>query len=155
MKPQNLRTVLTEGADPSRCKERESLHFPHAAALSWMAPYLLFRVLNVEFFSHSFPDLVAPCFGIHPLQGGGGPGQRSAQPRVMILLLRISLLILREWGEKLDPFCPAVVLGEANRDSEGFWGLWRRWRCIYVFYEIVIESTKKFTQLKLDTSCFY
>lgn len=37
----------------------------------------------VEFFSRSYPDLVAPCFGIHPLQGGEGGEQRSARPQVV------------------------------------------------------------------------
>lgn len=35
-----------------------------------------------EFFSCSYPDLVAPCFGVHPLQAGGGSEQHSATPRV-------------------------------------------------------------------------
>lgn len=55
----------------------------------------------LEFFPHSYPDLVAPCFGIHPLQGGGGSEQRSVKPQVLKQSERppsfgsVTLLILR------------------------------------------------------------
>ncbi|MED6260876.1 hypothetical protein ATANTOWER_030696 [Ataeniobius toweri] len=39
------------------------------------------RVLQLQ---ESYPDLVAPCFGLHPLQAGGGPAQRSVKPRAQM-----------------------------------------------------------------------
>ncbi|XP_063324637.1 putative deoxyribonuclease tatdn3, partial [Pelmatolapia mariae] len=36
------------------------------------------RVLQLQ---ESYPDLVAPCFGIHPLQAAEGPQQRSVKPQ--------------------------------------------------------------------------
>ena len=45
--------------------------------------FLCYSSSNFEFFSHSYPDLVAPCFGLHPLQSGGGPEQRSVKPQVV------------------------------------------------------------------------
>ncbi|XP_012779350.1 putative deoxyribonuclease tatdn3 isoform X2 [Maylandia zebra] len=37
------------------------------------------RVLQLQ---ESYPDLVAPCFGIHPLQAAEGPQQRSVKPQI-------------------------------------------------------------------------
>ncbi|XP_026196661.1 putative deoxyribonuclease tatdn3 isoform X3 [Anabas testudineus] len=37
------------------------------------------RVLQLQ---DSYPDLVAPCFGIHPLQHSGGAEQRSVRPPI-------------------------------------------------------------------------
>ncbi|XP_053301772.1 putative deoxyribonuclease tatdn3 [Pleuronectes platessa] len=36
------------------------------------------RLLQLQ---QRYPDVVAPCFGVHPLQGGEGPEQRSARPQ--------------------------------------------------------------------------
>ncbi|TKS75438.1 putative deoxyribonuclease tatdn3 [Collichthys lucidus] len=44
---------------------------------SWIAT-VTYQPVNLK----SYPDLVAPCFGIHPLQGGGGSEQRSVKPQV-------------------------------------------------------------------------
>ncbi|XP_019966115.2 putative deoxyribonuclease tatdn3 isoform X1 [Paralichthys olivaceus] len=36
------------------------------------------RVLQLQ---QRYPDVVAPCFGLHPLQGGEGPERRCAKPQ--------------------------------------------------------------------------
>ncbi|XP_062267561.1 putative deoxyribonuclease tatdn3 isoform X3 [Platichthys flesus] len=61
------------------------------------------RLLQLQ---QRYPDVVAPCFGVHPLQGGEGPEQRSARPQD----LDAALPLLYEHRERL------VAVGEIGLD---------------------------------------
>lgn len=43
--------------------------------------------------SHRYPDLVAPCLGLHPLQAAGG--QRSVRPQVTTFTSALLTLKIR------------------------------------------------------------
>ena len=116
----NVLTVATV----RQCKE----HKQHIVLYSWRTQYLFLRVLPFNS-SHSYPDVVAPCFGLHPLQGGEGPEQRSVKPQVvkqsalhpafdhftsLILRVTVSRLLSGVWAE------------DTEGGRAGFWGLWRR-----------------------------
>ncbi|XP_072218796.1 putative deoxyribonuclease tatdn3 isoform X2 [Leuresthes tenuis] len=66
------------------------------------------RVLQLQ---ESYPDLVAPCFGLHPLQSGGGPEQRSVKPQEVDAALpqiyshRDRLVAVGEIGLDFTPWC--------------------------------------------------
>ncbi|KAA8582911.1 hypothetical protein FQN60_015457 [Etheostoma spectabile] len=49
------------------------------------------RVLQLQ---ERYPDLVAPCFGIHPLQGDEGPAQRSVKPQTARTWSTVALMKL-------------------------------------------------------------
>ncbi|KAF7656078.1 hypothetical protein LDENG_00046400 [Lucifuga dentata] len=76
------------------------------------------RVLQLQ---DSYPDLVAPCFGIHPLQAGGTPEQRSVKPQDLDPAMplfhkhRERLVAIGEIG--LD-FTPWFAPTEQDRDNQ-------------------------------------
>ncbi|GAA6228261.1 putative deoxyribonuclease tatdn3 isoform X1 [Lates japonicus] len=76
------------------------------------------RVLQLQ---HRYPDLVAPCFGIHPLQGGGGPEQRSVKPQDLYAALPLfykhkeRLVAIGEIGLDFTPWC---ALTQQDRDDQ-------------------------------------
>ncbi|XP_018538467.1 putative deoxyribonuclease tatdn3 isoform X1 [Lates calcarifer] len=76
------------------------------------------RVLQLQ---HRYPDLVAPCFGIHPLQGGGGPEQRSVKPQDLDAALplfykhRERLVAIGEIGLDFTPWCAPT---QQDRDDQ-------------------------------------
>lgn len=65
----------------TQCKDRNVCIDPYICSQLDGVVFIIQGVPD-EFFSRSYPDLVAPCFGIHPLQAGGGSEQRSATPQV-------------------------------------------------------------------------
>ncbi|XP_022614673.1 putative deoxyribonuclease tatdn3 [Seriola dumerili] len=76
------------------------------------------RVLQLR---QSYPDLVAPCFGIHPLQGGGGPEQCSVKPQDLDAALplfyehRERLVAIGEIGLDFTPWCAPT---QQDRDDQ-------------------------------------
>lgn len=76
------------------------------------------RVLELQ---ERFPDLVAPCFGVHPLQGGGGPERRSARPQDLDAALpllykhRERLVAVGEIGLDFTPWCAPT---QQDRDDQ-------------------------------------
>ncbi|XP_047244678.1 putative deoxyribonuclease tatdn3 isoform X2 [Girardinichthys multiradiatus] len=76
------------------------------------------RVLQLQ---ESYPDLVAPCFGLHPLQAGGGPAQRSVKPRDLDAALphfyshRERLVAIGEIGLDFTPWCAPT---QQDRDDQ-------------------------------------
>ncbi|XP_020510646.1 putative deoxyribonuclease tatdn3 [Labrus bergylta] len=66
------------------------------------------RVLQLQ---ERYPDLVAPCFGIHPLQVGGGSEQHSVKPQDLDAALphfykhRERLVGIGEIGLDFTPWC--------------------------------------------------
>ncbi|KAG7232712.1 hypothetical protein INR49_008199 [Caranx melampygus] len=67
------------------------------------------RILQLQ---QSYPDLVAPCLGIHPLQGGGGSGaaQREASGSDTLQDLDAALPLIYKHRERL------VAIGEIGLD---------------------------------------
>ncbi|KAI3364597.1 hypothetical protein L3Q82_011376 [Scortum barcoo] len=76
------------------------------------------RVLQLQ---DRYPDLVAPCFGVHPLQGGGGPEQRSVKPQDLDAALphfykhRERLVAVGEIGLDFTPWCAPT---QQDRDDQ-------------------------------------
>ncbi|MEQ2279015.1 putative deoxyribonuclease tatdn3 [Ameca splendens] len=76
------------------------------------------RVLQLQ---ESYPDLVAPCFGLHPLQAGGGPAQRSVKPQDLDAALphfyshRERLVAIGEIGLDFTPWCAPT---QQDRDDQ-------------------------------------
>ncbi|KAF1376967.1 hypothetical protein PFLUV_G00217000 [Perca fluviatilis] len=76
------------------------------------------RVLQLQ---ERYPDLVAPCFGIHPLQGGEGPAQRSVKPQELAAALpqffkhRERLVAIGEIGLDFTPWCAPT---QQDRDGQ-------------------------------------
>ncbi|XP_051264385.1 putative deoxyribonuclease tatdn3 isoform X2 [Dicentrarchus labrax] len=76
------------------------------------------RVLQLQ---ERYPHLVAPCLGIHPLQGGGGPGQRSVKPQDLDAALpqfhqhRERLVAIGEIGLDFTPWCAPT---QQDRDDQ-------------------------------------
>ncbi|XP_040920691.1 putative deoxyribonuclease tatdn3 [Toxotes jaculatrix] len=76
------------------------------------------RVLQLQ---ERYPDLVAPCFGIHPLQGGGGPEPRSVTPQDLDAALplfykhREHLVAIGEIGLDFTPWCAPT---QQDRDDQ-------------------------------------
>lgn len=76
------------------------------------------RVLQLQ---ERYPDLVAPCFGIHPLQAGGGSEQFSATPRDLDAALpefykhRERLVAVGEIGLDFTPWCAPT---QQDRDDQ-------------------------------------
>ncbi|XP_028461587.1 putative deoxyribonuclease tatdn3 isoform X1 [Perca flavescens] len=76
------------------------------------------RVLQLQ---ERYPDLVAPCFGIHPLQGGEGPAQRSVKPQELDAALpqffkhRERLVTIGEIGLDFTPWCAPT---QQDRDGQ-------------------------------------
>ncbi|XP_073348526.1 putative deoxyribonuclease tatdn3 [Pagrus major] len=76
------------------------------------------RVLQLQ---ERYPDLVAPCFGIHPLQGGGGSEQRSVKPLDLDAALpefykhREHLVAVGEIGLDFTPWCAPT---QQDRDDQ-------------------------------------
>ncbi|XP_032398677.1 putative deoxyribonuclease tatdn3 isoform X1 [Etheostoma spectabile] len=76
------------------------------------------RVLQLQ---ERYPDLVAPCFGIHPLQGDEGPAQRSVKPQELDAALpqffkhRERLVAIGEIGLDFTPWCAAT---QQDRDGQ-------------------------------------
>ncbi|XP_028252820.1 putative deoxyribonuclease tatdn3 isoform X3 [Parambassis ranga] len=66
------------------------------------------RVLQLQ---ERYPDLVAPCFGVHPLQAGGEAEQRSVKPQDLDAALplfyhhRERLVAVGEIGLDFTPWC--------------------------------------------------
>ncbi|XP_030577432.1 putative deoxyribonuclease tatdn3 isoform X2 [Archocentrus centrarchus] len=76
------------------------------------------RVLQLQ---ERYPDLVAPCFGIHPLQAGGGPQQRSVKPQDLDAAVpqfynhRERLVAVGEVGLDFTPWCAPA---QQDRDDQ-------------------------------------
>ncbi|XP_044025143.1 putative deoxyribonuclease tatdn3 [Siniperca chuatsi] len=76
------------------------------------------RVLQLQ---ERYPDVVAPCFGIHPLQGGGGPEQRSVKPQDLDVAMpqfykhRERLVAIGEIGLDFTPWCAPT---QQDRDDQ-------------------------------------
>ncbi|KAM7395933.1 hypothetical protein PAMA_007283 [Pampus argenteus] len=76
------------------------------------------RVLQLQ---DRYPDLVAPCFGIHPLQAGGGSEQRSVKLQDLDAALpmfykhRERLVAIGEIGLDFTPWCAPT---EQDRDDQ-------------------------------------
>lgn len=76
------------------------------------------RVLQLQ---ESYPDLVAPCFGLHPLQGGGGPEQRSVRPQDLDAALlqfykhKERIVAIGEIGLDFTPWCAPT---QEDRDDQ-------------------------------------
>lgn len=76
------------------------------------------RVLQLQ---QRFPDLVAPCFGIHPLQSGIGPEQRCVKPQDLDAALplfhkhREQLVAVGEIGLDFTPWCAPT---QQDRDDQ-------------------------------------
>lgn len=76
------------------------------------------RVLQLQ---ERYPDVVAPCFGIHPLQGDGGPEQRSVKPQDLDAALpqfykhRERLIAIGEIGLDFTPWCAPT---QQDRDDQ-------------------------------------
>ncbi|KAF3703180.1 putative deoxyribonuclease tatdn3 [Channa argus] len=76
------------------------------------------RVLQLQ---ERYLDLVAPCFGIHPLQGGGGPEQHSVKPEDLDAALplfykhRERLVAVGEIGLDFTPWCAPTL---KDRDDQ-------------------------------------
>ncbi|XP_008300034.1 putative deoxyribonuclease tatdn3 [Stegastes partitus] len=76
------------------------------------------RVLQLQ---DSYPDLVVPCFGIHPLQASGGPEQRSVKPQDLDAALpqfydhRERLVAIGEIGLDFTPWCAPT---QQDRDDQ-------------------------------------
>ncbi|KAK2855886.1 hypothetical protein Q5P01_004621 [Channa striata] len=76
------------------------------------------RVLQLQ---ESYPDLVAPCFGIHPLQGGGGSERHSVKPEDLDVALPLfykhseRLVALGEIGLDFTPWCAPT---QRERDDQ-------------------------------------
>uniref|UniRef100_A0A3Q0SBC3 TatD DNase domain containing 3 n=1 Tax=Amphilophus citrinellus TaxID=61819 RepID=A0A3Q0SBC3_AMPCI len=72
-------------------------------------------------FHLQYPDLVAPCFGIHPLQAGGGPQQRSVKPQDLDAAVpqfynhRERLVAVGEVGLDFTPWCAPA---QQDRDDQ-------------------------------------
>ncbi|XP_034755285.1 putative deoxyribonuclease tatdn3 isoform X2 [Etheostoma cragini] len=68
-----------------------------------------------------YPDVVAPCFGIHPLQGDEGPAQRSVKPQELDAALpqffkhRERLVAIGEIGLDFTPWCAPT---QQDRDGQ-------------------------------------
>ncbi|XP_049445667.1 putative deoxyribonuclease tatdn3 [Epinephelus fuscoguttatus] len=76
------------------------------------------RVLQLQ---ECYPDLVAPCFGLHPLQGGGGPEQRSVRPQDLDAALlqfykhKERIVAIGEIGLDFTPWCAPT---QEDRDDQ-------------------------------------
>ncbi|XP_017282869.1 putative deoxyribonuclease tatdn3 [Kryptolebias marmoratus] len=76
------------------------------------------RVLQLQ---ESYPDLVAPCFGIHPLQACGGSDQCSVRPQDLDSALphfynhRERLVAVGEIGLDFTPWCAPT---QQDRDDQ-------------------------------------
>uniref|UniRef100_UPI0037E94C39 putative deoxyribonuclease tatdn3 n=1 Tax=Semicossyphus pulcher TaxID=241346 RepID=UPI0037E94C39 len=76
------------------------------------------RVLQLH---ERYPDLVAPCFGIHPLQVGGGSEQRSVKPQDLDAALPLfyqhkeHLVAVGEVGLDFTPWCAPT---QQDRDNQ-------------------------------------
>ncbi|XP_070705633.1 putative deoxyribonuclease tatdn3 [Pempheris klunzingeri] len=76
------------------------------------------RVLQLQ---ERHPDLVAPCFGIHPLQRGEGSEQRSVKPQDLDAALpqfythRERLVAIGEIGLDFTPWCAPT---QQDRDDQ-------------------------------------
>ncbi|XP_061563143.1 putative deoxyribonuclease tatdn3 [Cololabis saira] len=79
------------------------------------------RVLQLQ---ERHPDLLAPCFGIHPLQAGGGPGDpgsRSVKPQDLDAALPLfyehadRLVAVGEIGLDFTPWCAPT---QQDRDDQ-------------------------------------
>ncbi|XP_026196660.1 putative deoxyribonuclease tatdn3 isoform X2 [Anabas testudineus] len=72
------------------------------------------RVLQLQ---DSYPDLVAPCFGIHPLQHSGGAEQRSDLDAALPLFYkhRERLVAVGEIGLDFTPWCAPT---QQDRDDQ-------------------------------------
>ncbi|XP_031721924.1 putative deoxyribonuclease tatdn3 isoform X3 [Anarrhichthys ocellatus] len=76
------------------------------------------RVLQLQ---ERYPRLVAPCFGLHPLQGGEGPEQRSVKPQDLEVALpqfyklRERLVAIGEVGLDFTPWCAPT---QQDRDDQ-------------------------------------
>ncbi|XP_076011101.1 putative deoxyribonuclease tatdn3 [Genypterus blacodes] len=76
------------------------------------------RVLQLQ---DNYPDLVAPCFGIHPLQADGGPAHHSVKLQDLDPALplfhkhRERLVAVGEIGLDFTPWCAPT---EQDRDSQ-------------------------------------
>ncbi|XP_023123527.2 putative deoxyribonuclease tatdn3 isoform X2 [Amphiprion ocellaris] len=76
------------------------------------------RVLQLQ---DSYPDLVAPCFGVHPLQASGGPQQRSVKPQDLDAALpqfydhKERLVAIGEIGLDFTPWCAPT---QQDRDDQ-------------------------------------
>ncbi|XP_054474472.1 putative deoxyribonuclease tatdn3 isoform X2 [Anoplopoma fimbria] len=76
------------------------------------------RVLQLQ---ERYPDLVAPCFGLHPLQGGEGPERRSVKPQDLDAALpqfykhRERLVAIGEIGLDFTPWCSP---SQQDRDDQ-------------------------------------
>ncbi|XP_044185510.1 putative deoxyribonuclease tatdn3 [Thunnus albacares] len=76
------------------------------------------RVLQLQ---ERYPDLVAPCFGLHPLQAGGGSEQRSVKLQDLDAALpmfykhRERLIAIGEIGLDFTPWCAPT---EQDRDDQ-------------------------------------
>uniref|UniRef100_A0A3P9C4X6 TatD DNase domain containing 3 n=1 Tax=Maylandia zebra TaxID=106582 RepID=A0A3P9C4X6_9CICH len=68
-----------------------------------------------------YPDLVAPCFGIHPLQAAEGPQQRSVKPQDLDVALphfynhKERLVAVGEIGLDFTPWCAPT---QQDRDDQ-------------------------------------
>ncbi|KAM6915091.1 putative deoxyribonuclease tatdn3 [Xenentodon cancila] len=76
------------------------------------------RVLQLQ---ESYPDLLAPCFGIHPLQAGGRPERRSVKPQDLDAALPQfyehvdRLVAVGEIGLDFTPWCAPT---QQDRDDQ-------------------------------------
>ncbi|XP_037541904.1 putative deoxyribonuclease tatdn3 [Nematolebias whitei] len=76
------------------------------------------RVLQLQ---ESYPDLVAPCFGLHPLQSCGGSEQRSVKPQDLDPVLQQfyahgeRLVAVGEIGLDFTPWCAPT---QQDRDDQ-------------------------------------
>lgn len=76
------------------------------------------RVLQLQ---ESYPDLVAPCFGIHPLQAAEGTQQRSVKPQDLDAALphfynhKERLVAVGEIGLDFTPWCAPT---QQDRDDQ-------------------------------------
>ncbi|XP_029352393.1 putative deoxyribonuclease tatdn3 isoform X2 [Echeneis naucrates] len=76
------------------------------------------RVLQLQ---QSYPDLVAPCLGVHPLQSCGGPEQRSVKLQDLDEALplfykhREHLVAIGEIGLDFTPWCTPT---QQDRDNQ-------------------------------------
>uniref|UniRef100_A0A3Q2PCU3 TatD DNase domain containing 3 n=1 Tax=Fundulus heteroclitus TaxID=8078 RepID=A0A3Q2PCU3_FUNHE len=81
----------------------------------------LLLIFTFTFFSRSFPDLVAPCLGLHPLQAGGGSGRRSVKLQDLDAALphfyshRDRLVAIGEIGLDFTPWCAPT---QQDRDDQ-------------------------------------
>uniref|UniRef100_A0A3Q1GXI8 TatD DNase domain containing 3 n=1 Tax=Acanthochromis polyacanthus TaxID=80966 RepID=A0A3Q1GXI8_9TELE len=76
------------------------------------------RVLQLQ---DSYPDLVAPCFGVHPLQASGGPQLRCVKPQDLDAALtqfydhKERLVAIGEIGLDFTPWCAPT---QQDRDDQ-------------------------------------